>query len=38
MTLLAKMANTTRLDVDAYRTGQHVVAWFSPDDCVVLER
>ncbi|MBI5131743.1 MAG: ABC transporter ATP-binding protein [Rhodopseudomonas palustris] len=37
-TLLAKMANTTRLDVDAYRTGQHVVAWFSPDDCVVLER
>ncbi|ABD06164.1 spermidine/putrescine ABC transporter ATP-binding subunit [Rhodopseudomonas palustris HaA2] len=37
-TLLAKMANTTRLDVDAYRAGEHVVAWFSPDDCVVLDR
>jgi putrescine transport system ATP-binding protein len=37
-TLLAKMANTTRLDVDAYRAGQHVVAWFAPDDCVVLDR
>ncbi|WP_322513923.1 ABC transporter ATP-binding protein [Rhodopseudomonas palustris] len=37
-TLLAKMANTTRLDVDAYRTGDHVVAWFAPDDCVVLEK
>jgi putrescine transport system ATP-binding protein len=32
------MANTTRLDVDAYHAGQHVVAWFSPDDCVVLTR
>ncbi|MFZ5739138.1 ABC transporter ATP-binding protein [Rhodopseudomonas palustris] len=37
-TLLAAMANTTRLDVDAYHAGQHVVAWFSPDDCVVLTR
>ncbi|PZA13134.1 polyamine ABC transporter ATP-binding protein [Rhodopseudomonas palustris] len=37
-TLLAAMANTTRLDVDAYQAGQHVVAWFSPDDCVVLTR
>ncbi|RED37931.1 spermidine/putrescine ABC transporter ATP-binding subunit [Rhodopseudomonas thermotolerans] len=37
-TLLAAMANTTRLDVDAYHAGQHVVAWFAPDDCVVLTR
>jgi putrescine transport system ATP-binding protein len=35
-TLRAAMANTTRLDVDAYHAGQHVVAWFAPDDCVVL--
>ena len=34
----ASMANTARLDVDAYARGQRVVAWFSPDDCVVLER
>ncbi|MBB1092791.1 ABC transporter ATP-binding protein [Rhodopseudomonas palustris] len=37
-TLLAKMANTTRLDADAYRAGQHVVAWFAPDDCVALDK
>lgn len=36
--LQAKMANTTRLDSDVYQTGQHVVAWFAPDDCVVLDR
>ncbi len=23
---------------DAYSAGQRVVAWFTPDDCVVLER
>ncbi|MDI1261680.1 MAG: ABC transporter ATP-binding protein [bacterium] len=34
----SSMANTARLDVDAYSTGQRVVAWFSPDDCVVLEQ
>jgi putrescine transport system ATP-binding protein len=33
----SSMANTTRLDVDAYSAGQRVVAWFAPDDCVVLE-
>src|SRR5450755_170327 len=32
------VANTARLDMDAYRLGQRAVAWFSPDDCVVLER
>jgi putrescine transport system ATP-binding protein len=35
--LRSSMANTTRLDVDAYSAGQRVVAWFAPDDCVVLE-
>jgi len=33
----SSMANTARLDVDAYSAGQRVVAWFTPDDCVVLE-
>ena len=32
------MANTARLDVDAYSVNQNVVAWFTPDDCMVLER
>ena len=36
--LRASMANTARLDVDAYLAGQRVVAWFTPDDCVVLEQ
>ena len=36
--LCSSMANTARLDLDAYGVGQRVVAWFSPDDCVVLER
>jgi putrescine transport system ATP-binding protein len=35
-TLKASMANTARLDIDAYAAGQRVVAWFSPDDCMVL--
>jgi putrescine transport system ATP-binding protein len=35
-TLKASMANTARLDLDAYASGQRVVAWFSPDDCMVL--
>jgi putrescine transport system ATP-binding protein len=34
----SSMANTARLDLDAYSTGQRVVAWFIPDDCVVLEQ
>jgi putrescine transport system ATP-binding protein len=36
--LRSSMANTARLDVDAYTTSQRVIAWFTPDDCVVLER
>jgi putrescine transport system ATP-binding protein len=32
------MANTARLDADAYGAGQRVVAWFTPDDCMVLDR
>jgi putrescine transport system ATP-binding protein len=32
------MANTARLDLDAYSPSQRVVAWFSPEDCVVLEQ
>ncbi|MCP4618130.1 MAG: ABC transporter ATP-binding protein [Bradyrhizobium sp.] len=33
----ASMANTTRI-IDAYAAGQRVVAWFTPDDCLVLEQ
>jgi putrescine transport system ATP-binding protein len=34
----SSMANTARLDIDAYNATQRVVAWFTPDDCVVLEQ
>ena len=34
--LQASVANSARLDVDAYSLHQRVVAWFTPDDCVVL--
>ncbi|MGZ3621375.1 MAG: ABC transporter ATP-binding protein [Candidatus Binataceae bacterium] len=34
----SSMANTARLDIDAYSAGQRVTAWFTPDDCVVLEQ
>src|SRR3984957_6646235 len=34
----SSMANTARLDTDAYSVSQRVVAWFTPDDCVVLEQ
>ncbi|MBU6456536.1 MAG: ABC transporter ATP-binding protein [Bradyrhizobium sp.] len=34
----SSMANTTRLDIDAYRSTERVVAWFTPEDCVVLEQ
>ncbi|WP_298254149.1 ABC transporter ATP-binding protein [Bradyrhizobium sp.] len=36
--LRSSLANTARLDSDAYGLGQRVVAWFSPEDCVVLEQ
>jgi putrescine transport system ATP-binding protein len=36
--LRSSMANTARLDVDAYGMSHRVVAWFTPDDGVVLER
>jgi putrescine transport system ATP-binding protein len=34
----SSMANTARLDIDTYSASQRVVAWFTPDDCVVLEQ
>src|SRR5579883_819655 len=34
----ASVANTTRLDTDAYGPDHRVVAWFALDDCVVLEQ
>jgi putrescine transport system ATP-binding protein len=34
----ASVANTARLDIDTLGAGQRVVAWFTPDDCVVLEQ
>jgi len=34
----SSMANTTRIDIDAYSASQRVVAWFTPDDCMVLEQ
>src|ERR1700675_3823373 len=34
----SSMANTTRIDIDTYHASQRVVAWFTPDDCVVLEQ
>ncbi|WP_315736350.1 MULTISPECIES: ABC transporter ATP-binding protein [unclassified Bradyrhizobium] len=36
--LHAAQANTARLDADGYGLNQRVVAWFTPDDCLVLER
>ncbi|AMA60340.1 ABC transporter ATP-binding protein [Bradyrhizobium sp. CCGE-LA001] len=32
----ASVVNSARIDVDAYSVNQSVVAWFTPDDCVVL--
>jgi putrescine transport system ATP-binding protein len=34
----SSMANTARIGLDAYNESQPVVAWFTPDDCVVLEQ
>jgi putrescine transport system ATP-binding protein len=36
--LCSSMANTTRIDSDAYSASHRVVAWFTPDDCMVLEQ
>ena len=36
--LRSSMANTARIDIDAYSPSHRVVAWFTPDDCVVLEQ
>ena len=36
--LRSSMANTARIDIDAYHASQRVVAWFTPDDCVVLDQ
>ena len=36
--LRSSMANTARIDLDAYSPGQRVTAWFTPDDCLVLEQ
>jgi len=38
LVLRSSMANTARLDIDAYSPSQRVVAWFSPEDCLVLEQ
>jgi putrescine transport system ATP-binding protein len=32
------MANTARIDIDAYSPSQRVTVWFTPDDCLVLEQ
>jgi putrescine transport system ATP-binding protein len=34
----ASVANTARIEKDAFGAGQRVVACFTPDDCVVLEQ
>jgi len=34
----ATVANIARLHSDTYSAGQRVIAWFTPDDCMVLER
>ena len=36
--LRVSLANTARLDTDAYSAGQRLVAWFAPDDCLVLQQ
>jgi putrescine transport system ATP-binding protein len=34
----SSMANTARIEIDTYQACHPVVAWFTPDDCVVLEQ
>jgi putrescine transport system ATP-binding protein len=36
--LRSSIANTARLDLDAFSASQRVVAWFAPEDCVVLQQ
>ena len=36
-TVRSTIANTTRI-LDPYLAGQRVIAWFTPDDCLVLEQ
>jgi putrescine transport system ATP-binding protein len=36
--LRSSIANTARIEIDAYQACHRVVAWFTPDDCVVLEQ
>ena len=33
----SSITNTARMDTDSFGLNQHVVAWFTADDCVVLE-
>ena len=35
---VADRGKAVRLDMDAYNASQRVTAWFTPDDCVVLEQ
>jgi len=37
-TVRSSMANTARIDIDAYNPSQRVTVWFTPDDCLVLEQ
>ncbi len=34
----SSIANTARIEIDNYQACHRVVAWFTPDDCVVLEQ
>ncbi len=34
----SSVANTARIDINSYNASQRVVAWFAPDDCMVLEQ
>ena len=34
----SSMANTARIDRDTYSASERVVAWFTSDDCMVLEQ
>jgi putrescine transport system ATP-binding protein len=37
-TVQSAIANTVRRDIDAYSVNQRVVAWFTSNDCLVLEQ
>ena len=34
----SSISNSARMDTDTFALNQHVVAWFSADDCVVLDQ